>query len=113
MSEPVPEPEPPAPVPASPQPGFFTRLKDDVLPHAEHAEADIATGIGDVASALEDHAGTILDITAEAVAVLKLADPADAVLFSAIAALVPKVLDMAVKAKTIAGTVRARQGNRP
>lgn len=102
MSEPAP-PSPP-PVPAPPQPGFFQRAEravESILPRAEHAAADVAV-------ALEDHAGSVLDITAEAVALLKLADPADAALFSAITALAGRVLGVAVAAKTIAGTARGQ-----
>jgi hypothetical protein len=89
--------------PAGTEPGFFPRLEDRVLPHAQHAEAGAAAFAADVSTALRDHAATVLRGTADAMDVLRLIDPADADLFAEAEALVPRLLGMAESAARIAG----------
>jgi hypothetical protein len=82
--------------------GFFTRLEDRFVPHAEHAEADVSTWAADVSTALRDHAGTVFDVSGDLMSLVKLIDPADAPLFAAAEALVPKVYAMVQKATALA-----------
>ena len=92
------------PAPAAPAaPGYFERLEDKILPHARHAEADVSSWAADIRAALQDHAGSVFDVAGDVVQLAKLADPADASLFAALDALVPKVLAMAESAARIAG----------
>ena len=87
----------------APEGGFFSRELGKILPHAQHAEADVSAWAADVSAALRDHAATVLRGTADAMDVLKLIDPADAELFAAAEALVPRLLGMAESAARIAG----------
>jgi hypothetical protein len=100
----TPEQQPPIdPGPAHPaEPGFFERAAEHILPHLEHAEADAAYITAGVAAALQDHAGTVFSVAADVFTVLKLIDPADAALFTAASALVPKVLAMVEKVTALA-----------
>jgi hypothetical protein len=94
-----------SPEPASPPPaagGPLTRAENWFRGHAGHAEADAAAFAADVSTALRDHAGTVFDVAGDVVQLAKLADPADAPLFAALDALVPKVLAMAESAARIA-----------
>lgn len=85
-----------------PEPGFFERAAEHLLPRAEHAEAEAAHIAADVLAAFQDHAGTVFDVAGDCLLLLRLIDPADAALFAAASALVPKVLAMAEKATALA-----------
>lgn len=97
MSEPAPASTPP------PQPGPVERLVEKITGHAEHAETSALHIADDVKTAIQDHAGTVFDVASGLLGVAKLIDPADAELFAAISALVPKVLGMAETAAALAG----------
>src|ERR1700733_6912248 len=103
MAEIVPDPEPITKTPVDPPEGggFFSRELGKILPHAEHAEADVAHLAGDISSELAAHRQDILAAASDAVDILKLVDPADAALASAAGALVPKLLAMAEHAAAI------------
>jgi hypothetical protein len=90
------------PLPEPDQGGFFTREFGKILPHAERTEAEAGQVAADVKAALQDHAGTVFDVSGDVLAVLKLIDPADAPLAAAAGALLPKVLAMAEKAAALA-----------
>ncbi len=92
----------PGPAVADP-PGFFTREAQRFLPRAEHAEAEAGHIAAEVQAAIQDHAGTVFDVAGDGVALLKLIDPGDAVLASAAAAFLPKLLAMAESAARVAG----------
>jgi hypothetical protein len=97
--------EPPVtdPGPAHPDaPGFFTREAQRLLPHIEHAEAEAGHIAAEVQAALQDHAGTVYGVADGFLTVLKMIDPADAALFTAASALVPKVFAMVEKATALA-----------
>ena len=82
--------------------GFFSRAAEHVFPHLEHAEVEAGHIATDVRAALQDHAGTVFDVAGDAIALLKLIDPADAALFAAAEAFLPKVLAMTEKAAALA-----------
>lgn len=105
MSEPgAPILPPPPPVPPAPAAGtgFFTRMEEKILPHAEHLEADVAHVIADAGTAIQDHAGTVYDVSGDVLALLRMIDPADAPLAAAAEALLPKVFAMVAKATALA-----------
>jgi hypothetical protein len=91
-----------APPAAASAPGFFERMAEHLVPHAEHAGAEAGTIAADVKAALTDHASEVFDVSGDLLALLKLVDPADAALAEAVAALVPKVVSMASSAASIA-----------
>jgi hypothetical protein len=103
MTETPAQPAQSAPPAAAAAPGYFERIEDKILPHARHAEADVSSWAADIRAALQDHAGSVFDVAGDVVQLAKLADPADASLFAALDALVPKVLAMAESAARIAG----------
>ena len=86
--------------PPAPAPGFLERT----LGKLEGRAAPVIEGI---VSDLAAHRQVILDVGTDAVALLKLIDPADAALVAAAEALVPRILDVASEAGKIAGAVRS------
>lgn len=90
MSEPAPE-SPPE------QGGFFTRAEHALLPHLEHGEAEAEHVLADAAALARDHAGQVYSIAGELMTVLKLIDPADAALFTAAEAFLPKLFALVMK----------------
>jgi hypothetical protein len=84
----VPEPA----VPAAPHEGPLGHVADWFQHHGQHAEADLAVIAADSRTFLTGHASLILDFSGDAMALLDLVDPADAALFAAVRALVPKAI---------------------
>ena len=89
-------------VPEPAAPGFFERVKDEILPHAEHAGADVARIVIAAGGDIQDHAGAVYDLSADVLALVKMIDPADAALAAAGAALIPKVLAVEGKVTALA-----------
>ena len=76
----------------APHEGPLGHVADWFQHHGQHAEADLAAIAADSRTFLTGHAGLILDFSGDAMALLDLIDPADAALFAAIRALVPKAI---------------------
>lgn len=85
-----------------PEPGFFSREAQRLLPHVQHAEAETGRIAADVLAAIQGHAGQVYDVAGDCIKLLELIDPADAPLFAAASALVPKVLAMVERATALA-----------
>jgi hypothetical protein len=85
---------PASPAPAAPAPheGPLGHIGDWFGRHGQHAEADLAAIAADSRSFLTGHASVVLDFSGDAMALLDLVDPADAALFAAVRALVPKAI---------------------
>jgi hypothetical protein len=89
--------------PASePSGGWFTHELGKLIPHAKHAETEVADIVADSRNFVTGHAGIVLDFTGDAMALLDLVDPADAALFAAVKALVPKAIAAGQSALTLA-----------
>jgi hypothetical protein len=72
-----------------------------------HADADAVTLVGDLRAELTDHAGQVLDVAGDALALVKLIAPQDAALAESLDAFITKVLTMAQSAAKIAATALA------
>jgi hypothetical protein len=83
---------PPSPAAPAPHEGPLGHVADWFHGHGQHAEADLAAIAADSRSFLTGHASLILDFSGDAMALLDLVDPADAALFAAVRALVPKAI---------------------
>lgn len=83
---------PEAAAPEAEHAGWFSTELGKLLPHARHLETGAADVASDSGAYLTGHASAVLDFTGEAMALLDLVDPADAALFAAVRALVPKAI---------------------
>lgn len=88
--------------PAEPSGGWFTHELAKLIPHAKHAETEVADVAADSRNFVTGHASIVLDFTGDAMALLDLVDPADAALFAAVKALVPKAIAAGQSALTLA-----------
>ena len=103
MSESDPETPPEGTAPeGGEEEGFLERAAGHLLPHLEHAEAEAGHISAEVRAELQEHAVTVFGVAGEVLSVLKAVDPADAALFAAAGALVPKVYAMVEKAAVLA-----------
>ena len=96
---------PPATSATPQQPGFLGRLEGRFLPHAEAvihgAEAEGLKLTAEFAAGLQDHSGIAFDVAGDVLNLLKVIDPADDAAVAALAALLPKVIDLAGSAARI------------
>jgi hypothetical protein len=82
-------------------PGPIERFEERIAGHAEAEAADLSAALK---TTLQDHAGAVLDVSADFLKIVAVLDPADATATAAMSALVPRVLAMASSAAQLAST---------
>jgi hypothetical protein len=90
-----------------PAPAGHESLAGHVGDWFRHAGTDAATLAGDLRAEIADHAGQVLDVAGDALALVKIVAPQDAAAAAAVEAFVAKVLTMAQSAAKLASTALA------